>query len=141
MEDVLSRAQARPRFLTLLLSLFSGVALAIATVGIYGVVSYAVSQQTREFGVRLALGAAPGDVLRLVLRRGLSLILIGMAVGGAGAMAAARMLSRVLYGVTFVDAPSYAAGAALLIFVGAAACYVPARRATRLDPAAILRAE
>jgi putative ABC transport system permease protein len=124
-----------------MMMLFGALALLLATVGIYGVVSYAVSQQTREFGVRLALGAAPGDVLRLVLRRGLSLILIGTAVGAAGAMAAARMLSRVLYGVTFVDAPSYAAGAALLILVGAAACYVPARRATRLDPVAILRAE
>ncbi len=124
-----------------MMMLFGALALLLATVGIYGVVSYAVSQQTREFGVRLALGAAPGDVLRLVLRRGLSLILLGTAIGAAGALGAARMLSGVLYGVTFADAPSYAAGAAVLILVGAAACYIPARRAMRLDPVAILRAE
>ena len=124
-----------------MMTVFGALALLLATIGIYGVVSYAVSQQTREFGVRLALGASPGDVLRLVFRRGLSLILLGTLIGGAGALGAGRLLSDVLYGVTPLDAPTYAAGAALLILVGAAACYLPARRAMRLDPVAILRAE
>jgi putative ABC transport system permease protein len=124
-----------------MMMLFGVLALLLATIGIYGVVSYAVSQQTREFGVRLALGASPGDVLRLVLRRGLSLIVLGTAIGVAGAFGAARLLADLLYGVTPADAPTYAAGAGLLILVGAAACYLPARRAMRLDPVAILRAD
>jgi putative ABC transport system permease protein len=124
-----------------MMTVFGVLALLLATIGIYGVVSYAVSQQTRELGVRLALGASPGDVLRLVLRRGLSLILLGTVIGGAGALGASRLLSDALYGVTPSDAPTYAAGATLLILVGAAACYLPARRAMRLDPVVILRAE
>jgi putative ABC transport system permease protein len=124
-----------------MMMLFGALALLLATIGIYGVVSYAVSQQTREIGVRLALGAAPVDVLQLVLRRGLSLILLGTAIGATAALAAARLMSGILFGVTFADAPSYVAGAAILVLVGAAACYVPARRAMRLDPVAILRAE
>jgi putative ABC transport system permease protein len=124
-----------------MMMIFGALALLLATIGIYGVVSYAVSQQTRELGVRLALGAAPVDVLRLVLRRGVSLVLLGTAIGGAAALAAARLLSAILFGVTFADAPSYVAGAGILVLVGAVACYVPARRAMRLDPVAILRAE
>ena len=124
-----------------MMMIFGALALLLATIGIYGVVSYAVSQQTRELGVRLALGAAPVDVLQLVLRRGVSLVLLGTAIGGAAALAAARLLSAILFGVTFADAPSYVAGAGILVLVGAVACYIPARRAMRLDPVAILRAE
>ena len=124
-----------------MMSLLGALALMLATIGIYGVVSYAVSQQTREIGVRLALGASPGDVLRLVLRRGLILVLTGAAIGVAGALGVTRFMAGVLYGVTPADAPTYLVVAAGLILVGAVACYVPARRAMRVDPVVVLRTE
>src|SRR5437879_7665196 len=100
MEDVLTRAQARPRFLTLLLSLFSGVALAIATVGIYGVVSYAVARRTKEFGLRMVLGAQGGDVLGLVMKQGAGMVAIGIVAGLALAFGMSRLLASLLFGVT-----------------------------------------
>jgi putative ABC transport system permease protein len=104
-------------------------------------VSYVVSQQAREFGVRLALGASPGDLMRLVLWRGVSLVGIGTAIGAAGALGVTRLLGGILYGVTATDWPTYLVVAAGLILVGGIACYIPARRATRLDPAVVLRSE
>ncbi len=141
MEDVLSRAQARPRFLTLLLSLFSGVALAIATVGIYGVVSYSVARRTKEFGLRMVLGAQGGDVLGLVMKQGAGMILIGVASGLVLAFVFTRLMASLLFGVTATDLPTFASVTVILFGVALAACYIPARRATRVDPIQTLRYE
>ena len=141
MEDVLSRAQARPRFLTLLLSLFSGVALAIATVGIYGVVSYAVARRTKEFGLRMVLGAQRADVLGLVMKQGAGMVAIGILVGLATAFALTRLMASLLFGVTPTDLPTFTGVTVLLFVTALAACYVPARRATRVDPIQTLRYE
>ena len=141
MEDVLSRAQARPRFLTLLLSLFSGLALAIATVGIYGVVSYSVARRTKEFGLRMVLGAQGGDVLGLVMKQGAGMILIGVASGLVLAFVFTRLMVSLLFGVTATDLPTFASVTILLFGVALAACYIPARRATRVDPIQTLRYE
>ncbi len=123
------------------MTVFAGLALLLAAVGIYGVVSYAVGQQMREFGIRRALGATPADVRRLVMRRGGSLVAAGIAIGLAGALGLARLLHALLFGVTAGDPPTYAAVAAILLTVGGVACYLPARRAMRADPAATLRTE
>ncbi len=141
MEDVLTRAQARPRFLTLLLSLFSGVALAIATVGIYGVVSYSVVRRTKEFGLRMVLGAQGGDVLGLVMKQGAGMVAIGIVAGLATAFALTRLMASLLFGVTATDLPTFAGVTVVLFGVALAACYVPARRATQVDPIQTLRYE
>jgi putative ABC transport system permease protein len=141
MEDVLSRAQSRPRFLTLLLSLFCGVALAIATAGIYGVVSYSVSRRTKEFGLRMVLGAQGGDVLGLVMKQGAGMVAIGIVAGLATAFALTRLMASLLFGVTATDLPTFAGVTAVLFGVALAACYVPARRATQVDPIQTLRYE
>jgi predicted permease len=141
MEDVLSRAQARPRFLTLLLTLFSVVALAIATVGIYGVVSYSVERRTKEFGLRMVLGAQTGDVLGLVMKQGAGMIAIGVACGLVLALFITRLMASLLFGVTPTDLGTFASVTALLFGVALAACYIPARRATRVDPIQTLRYE
>jgi putative ABC transport system permease protein len=141
MGDVLSRAQARPRFLTLLLSLFSAVALAIATVGIYGVVSYSVERRTKEFGLRMVLGAQGGDVLGLVMKQGAEMISIGIAAGLVFAFVFTRLMTSLLFGVTATDLPTFASVTVLLYGVALAACYIPARRATRVDPIQTLRYE
>jgi putative ABC transport system permease protein len=124
-----------------MMTMFAVLALLLSTVGIYGVVSYVVSQQAREFGVRLALGASPSDLMRLVLWRGLTLVGAGTAIGAAGALGTTRLLGGILYGVTSTDWPTYISVAGALLFVGAIACYIPARRAMRLDPAVVLRSE
>ncbi len=141
MEDVLTRAQARPRFLTLLLSLFSGVALAIATVGIYGVVSYSVARRTKEFGLRMVLGAQGGDVLGLVMKQGAGMVVIGIVAGLATAFALTRLMASLLFGVAATDLPTFAGVTVVLFGVALAACYVPARRATQVDPIQTLRYE
>jgi len=124
-----------------MMTVFAGLALLLAAVGIYGVVSYAVGQQMRDFGIRRALGATPADILALVLRRGGSLVVAGVAIGLAGALGLARLMQALLFGVSTGDPPTYAAVAAILLAVGGVACYLPARRAMRADPAATLRAE
>jgi predicted permease len=141
MDDVLERAQARPRFLTLLLSLFSILALAIATVGIYGVVSYSVARRTKEFGLRMVLGAQGGDVLGLVMKQGAGMVLVGLAAGLLTAFALTRLMASLLFGVAPTDATTFASVTALLAAVALAACYVPARRATRVDPMQTLHYE
>jgi putative ABC transport system permease protein len=141
MQDVLSRAQARPRFLTLLLSLFSFVAVAIATVGIYGVVSYSVARRTKEFGLRMVLGAQGGDVLGLVMKQGAGMVAIGIVAGLVTAFALTRLMASLLFGVTTTDLPTFAGVTVLLFGVALAACYLPARRATRVDPIQTLRYE
>ena len=125
----------------MLVTLFSAVALLLAAVGIYGVLSYAVSQQTREFGVRMALGAQPADVLRLVARRGLALVICGIALGAAAALGVTRLMADALYGVGSSDPATYASAIAILMLVGCAACGVPAWRATRVQPVVALRNE
>lgn len=124
-----------------LMTLFSTLALLLAAVGIYGVITYGVSQQTREFGLRIALGATRGDLLRLVLRNGLVMVGAGIGIGAIGALAGARVLSGALYGVTPSDPLTYAGVVVLLGLTGLAACIVPAWRASRVLPVAALRAE
>jgi predicted permease len=132
---------ARSRFNALLLIVFSGIALLLAAVGIYGVLSYSVRQRTREMGVRMALGAARADLLRLVLRRGLALALAGIACGVLGSLFLARLLASLLVGVSSADPLTFLVISAVLAAVAALACYLPARRASLLDPFVALRHE
>jgi predicted permease len=141
MDDVMERAQARPRFLTLLLTLFSVTALAIATVGIYGVVSYSVARRTKEFGLRMVLGAQGGDVLALVMKQGAGMVLIGLVAGLVTAFALTRLMASVLFAVAPTDAATFAGVTAVLAVVALAACYLPARWATEVDPLVALRYE
>ncbi|HEV8366352.1 MAG TPA: ABC transporter permease [Pyrinomonadaceae bacterium] len=141
LDSVLSESVAGPRFRTLVLGVFAGVALILASVGIYGVISYGVSQRTQEIGIRMALGARTPDALKLVVKGGMMLVLIGVAIGIAGAFALTRLLTSLLFGVAPTDAMTFASVAALLIIVSALACYIPARRATKVDPLVALRYE
>jgi putative ABC transport system permease protein len=141
MDDVMERAQARPRFLTLLLSLFSVTALAIATVGIYGVVSYSVARRTKEFGLRMVLGAQGADVLGLVMKQGAGMVVVGLVAGLVVAFALTRLMASLLFGVAPTDLATFASVTVVLAAVALAACYVPARRATRVDPMQTLRYE
>jgi putative ABC transport system permease protein len=141
MEEILVGSAAQPRFNAALLGLLAGTALLLAAVGLYGLLSYSVAQRRREFGIRMAIGARSADVLRLVLGQGLALGLGGLALGILGAWAASRLLSSLLYGVTGTDLVTYAAVSVLVTATAALACYVPARRAARLDPAVALRME
>ena len=141
MEEYLSVSVAAPRFSTTLLSIFAGVALVLTIVGLYGVMSYSVAQRTNEFGIRLALGAQSRDVLWMVVRHGSKLILIGLAIGLAGAFALTRWMASLLFGVKANDPLTFAAVAVLLAIVALLACYVPALRATKVDPMEALRCE
>ncbi|MBI4905809.1 MAG: ABC transporter permease [Acidobacteria bacterium] len=141
MEDIVSSANARPRFLTVLLGLFSATALLLAALGIYGVMSYLVAQRTAEFGIRMAIGAQQGDVLWLVLRQGLVMALVGVVTGVAGALALTRLLKQFLFGVDAVDPLTFAAMAFTLGATVLVACIFPARRATQVDPMRALRYE
>ena len=141
MEDVMATARSRPRFLTLLLTLFSSLSLILAALGIYGVISYAVAQRTNEIGIRMALGARSGDVVRMIGASGVRLALAGTALGAAGAFVLTRFLSGMLFGVSSLDPLTFVAMAATLIAVTLLACYIPARRASRVDPLVALRYE
>ncbi len=141
MEDVIAAANARPRFLTVLFSLFSFVAVVLAAVGIYGVMAFLVARRTREFGIRMAIGAAPGNILNLVLGQGMRMGLTGVAIGAFGALLLARLIRQFLFGVESFDPVTFGATAGLLMVVILAACIIPARRATRVDPMIALRYE
>jgi putative ABC transport system permease protein len=141
METIVSDALGPERFVTLLLGLFAGVALLLAIVGLYGVVSYGVSQRLREMGVRLALGAEGGDIRGLVLRQSLRLALIGVVVGIAGALGMTRLMENLLFGVSATDPWTYGAVALILAAVATIASAVPAARAARVDPIRVLRSE
>jgi putative ABC transport system permease protein len=141
MEDVMLLAQSRPRFLAILLTMFSSVALVLAAVGIYGVISYSVAQRTSEFGIRMAMGAGPRDVLGMVIGQGARIGVIGVIIGLAGALSLTRLMRGLLFGVSAFDPETFLAMAALLAGVTLLACYVPARRATKVDPMVALRYE
>ena len=135
---VVSESVGQRRFSMLLLGVFAAVALVLAGIGLYGVVSYTVSQRTREIGLRLAIGATPADVLRMVIGGGMKLAAIGVVVGLAGALALTSLIASLLFNVEPFDPASYIATSVLLLAIAAVACYVPARRATRVDPIAAL---
>jgi predicted lysophospholipase L1 biosynthesis ABC-type transport system permease subunit len=141
MDEAVAASVAQPRFRMLLLALFATTALLIATCGIYGLMAYAVTQRRREIGVRMAVGAEPGDVLRLVLGRALRIVGLGVIVGLAGAVGVTRVLQRFLFGVTPTDPLAFTVVTLLLVAVGLIAAWLPARRATRIDPTTALRAE
>jgi len=139
--QVVSDSVAPQRFSMLLLGLFALIALFLAAVGLYGVVAYSVQQRTREIGLRMAIGAAPADVLKLIVGGAMKLALAGVVLGLAGAAAFARLAATLLFEVTPSDPTSYAATSAVIFGVAMIACYAPTRRALRVDPTAALQAE
>jgi putative ABC transport system permease protein len=141
MSDTVADSLVRPRFLSLLLGAFSVIALALAAVGIYGVMAYSVSQRTQEIGVRVALGARSSDVMKMVLGQGTKLAAVGVGIGLVGAFALTRVMSTLLFEVSVTDPVTFAAVVALLAIVALLACYIPARRATKVDPLIALRCE
>jgi len=139
MEQVIAKSVARQNFNMLLLSIFAGIALLLAAIGIYGLMSYSVEQRTQEIGIRMALGAGRGDMLKLVLKQGMTLAGIGVAVGLAMAYGLSRVLATMLFGVKSSDPSTFALVAGILIAVAAVATYIPARRAAATPPSEALR--
>jgi ABC-type antimicrobial peptide transport system permease subunit len=141
MDEVIAASVADRRFSMILLDAFAIVALLLASLGLYGVVSYLVGQRTQELGIRLALGAQRSDVLGLVLKHGMKMALGGVALGVVAAFGLTRLMSKMLFGVSSTDPVTFATIAALLTLVALVACFVPARRATKVDPLVALRYE
>jgi putative ABC transport system permease protein len=141
MDQWLSNSAAQPRLNTVLLSVFAGVALLIAAIGIYGVLAYSVNQRTREIGLRMALGATPRSVLQLIVSQGMKVVLIGVGIGLVGGLALGRAVSSLVFGVPVHDPATFSLVAVVLTAVALAACIVPARRAARVDPMVALREE
>jgi putative ABC transport system permease protein len=140
-EQLIASSVAQPRFYSTVMFVFSMLALVLASCGIYGVISYGVAQRTREFGIRMALGAKASDVLGRVLREGMLLGLIGVGAGVAASLALSQLVSKLLFGVAPTDPATFLVAPAVLVVVAALASYIPARRATRIDPAIALRDE
>jgi putative ABC transport system permease protein len=141
MEDVVAETFAQPRVMASLTGTFASAALLVAAFGVYGLLSYVVSQRTRDIGIRRALGAQPSDTMRLVLRQGLTLTAIGIVLGLTGAAAVTRYLQGMLFGVTPLDPSTFVAVSLMFLLVATVASYVPARRATKVDPLVALRCE
>jgi ABC-type antimicrobial peptide transport system permease subunit len=141
MQEVYDKAVARTSFTLVMLGIAGAMALALGVIGIYGVMSYTVSQRKREIGIRLALGAQGGDVLQMVLRQGTKLALVGVVIGVGSAFALTRLMTNLLFGVSAHDPLTFVAVAVMLILVALLACYIPARRATLVDPIVALRYE
>jgi predicted permease len=141
LDSLIATSTGHQRFSMMLFGIFAAAAIALASVGLYGVMSYAVTHRTREVGIRMALGAQRCDVLRLILRQGLHLTLNGIVIGLIAAWAATRLLINLLYGVSATDLPTFAGVSLLLIGVALLACYIPARRATKVDPMIAVRTE
>jgi len=141
MDDVVYRDLSAPRFRGFLLGAFAAIALVIAVIGIYGIVSHSVAMRTHEMGVRMALGACRGDILRLVLGEGLILVFVGIVIGVAGALALARLIEGYLYDVKPVDPFTFITISTAFVLVGLMACWMPAWRASKSDPLTVLRCE
>jgi putative ABC transport system permease protein len=141
MESLVSDAMARQRFSTTLFGAFAGVALVLAAAGLFSVMSFLVAQRTHEIGVRMALGAQRRDVLRLIMGKGVALVLAGIGAGLAGALGLTRLMQGLLFGVGATDPPTFASISLILVAVALLACYLPARRASRVDPMVSLRCE
>ena len=139
--DVVGNTMADTRFFTAILAVFGVLALILGAVGVYGVMSYIVSQEIRDVGIRVALGAGDTRVLRDVLRRGLSPVVVGLVVGLGGALGGSRIMSGLLFEVSTIDPVTFVSAPVLLLLVAVVAMYVPARRASRVDPIQVLRAE
>jgi ABC-type antimicrobial peptide transport system permease subunit len=139
MDDRISQVVAAPRFRTLLLSIFAAIAVVLAMAGVYGVVSFLVSQRTQEIGLRMAMGAGTGQVVKIVLSQGVLMAMAGLALGVAGAMATARFLSSMLFEVKPLDPLTYGVVALLVMLITVSACFLPAWRASRIDPMVALR--
>jgi putative ABC transport system permease protein len=141
MQEIRAESVAGERLNLTLLSLFAGIALVLAIVGLYGVMSYSVTQRTHEIGIRMAIGARPRDVFAMILGQGVKLAVIGVAVGLVLAFAATRLMATMLFGVAPTDLPTFATISLLLISVAVLACYLPGRRATKVEPTISLRYE
>jgi len=141
MEEIVSNSVAQPRFNMFLMGMFGVLALLLAVVGIYGLMSYAVTQRRQEMGIRMALGAETGDVLKLVLKQGMTLVIIGEIIGLIGAFALTRVMRGLLFGVAPLDASTFAVVIVTSTIVALVGCYLPARRATKVDPLVALRYE
>ncbi len=141
LDSLIDGAVGPRRFITRLLGFFSALALTLAAIGLYGVIAFSVSQRTQEIGIRMAVGAQRGDILRLILQGGLKLVVIGIVAGLVGSLVLTGVLRSLLFGITSHDPLVFAGNAALLFAVAGIACLIPAFRATRSDPMVVLRAE